>query len=335
MKGFLFSLTMVLVVLLLRRCHQRVPGDSTNTCTTGVILGGSLGLQYFGPTPVDGVPGTIVQISTSNSASYALTKAGEVWAWGVGVGGALGNGTMPKSTTTPVQVKFPAASRSLRSRAQCRLTPVWRSTATATSGAGAQTWRTRSVCRMGNLLLPMKLPLTHVTQASGAGAHGLYVSDGKLYACGGNTSGELGDGTTAPSTQPVRVVGLPDQSIRAIGSSWEGSGALMADGSYYDWGYNHADQLGDGTTTNSDTPVRVNLPAKVRQVSLGGSAPGRMARQWAILANGSVWAWGQERYGQLGNGKVASSTVPTPGRCPSWSVPCPGHLRRIDPVRNR
>ena len=90
----------------------------------------------------------------------------------------------------------------------------------------------------------------------------------------------------------------------------------MADGSYYDWGYNHADQLGDGTTTNSDTPVRVNLPAKVRQVSLGGSS-GDNGQTVAILTNRSVWAWGQNRFGQIGNGKVASSSVPAPVDVPA------------------
>jgi len=251
-----------------------------------------------------------VQISTSNSASYALTSSGEVWAWGVGQGGALGNGTMPTSTTTPVQVKFPTGVEiaSLPS-------PMPFDTGMAIDSNGnAWGWGANvenSLCvKAGDLLYPVKLPLTHVTQASGAGGHALYVSDGKLYACGENASGELGDGTTVASTNPVLVVGLPDQPIEAIGSSWENSGAVMADGSYYDWGYNYADQLGNGTTTNSDTPVPVDLPAKVRQLSLGGSAPVN-GQTVAILANGSVWAWGDDAFGQLGTGKVSSGSGPT------------------------
>ena len=84
----------------------------------------------------------------------------------------------------------------------------------------------------------------------------------------------------------------------------------MADGSYYDWGYNRADQLGNGTTTNSDTPVLVDLPAKVRQLSLGGSAAAN-GQTVAILANRSVWAWGDDRSGQLGTGKASSGSDPT------------------------
>ena len=109
MKWFLLSLTIVIVVGSTALSPANAWGTQAQPVYNwGDPWGAPSGLPYYGPTPVDGVPGTIVQISTSNSASYALTKTGEVWAWGVGQGGALGNGTKPKSTITPVQVKFPA-----------------------------------------------------------------------------------------------------------------------------------------------------------------------------------------------------------------------------------
>ena len=317
MKRFLIPLALIVVVgsMVLTPATSWAT-QTQRTYNWGYPWGDPFGLQYFGPTPVGGIPGTVVQISTSNSASYALTKTGEVWAWGVGRGGALGNGTQPKSTTTPVQVIFPSGVKiaSLPSpmpfdtgMAIDRHGNIW--------GWGADV--EDSLCVVGgHLNEPVKLPLTHVTEATGAGGHGLYVSNGKLYACGGNTSGELGDGTTAPSTQPVRVIGLPNKPIRTIGSSWQNSGALMADGSYYDWGYNQADQLGNGTTTNSDVPVRVDLPEKAQQVSLGGSA-GNNGQTLAILKNGSVWAWGNDRFGQMGDGKLAASSGPTQVDVPS------------------
>lgn len=317
MKGYLLSLALVIVMGLTALSPATAGATQTQQVYNwGYPWGDPYGLQYFGPSVVDNIPGPIVQISTSNSASYALTKTGEVWAWGVGRGGALGNGTQPKSTTTPVQVKFPAGVKiaSLPS-------PMPFDTGMAIDRSGnAWGWGADvedSLCVAGgHLNEPVKLPFTHVTEASGAGGHGLYVSNGKLYTCGANEAGELGDGSTASSTQPVRVVGLPNESIRAIGSSWENSGALMADGSYYDWGYNQAGQLGNGTTTNSDTPVRVNLPAKAEQVSLGGSS-GANGQTVAILTNRSVWAWGQNRYGEIGNGKLGSSPTPTQVHVPS------------------
>ncbi len=56
---------------------------------------------------------------------------------------------------------------------------------------------------------------------------------------------ELGTGSQAPATRPARVVGLPaNVKVTALTSSWEGSGALLANGDYYGWGYNPAGQLG-------------------------------------------------------------------------------------------
>lgn len=310
MKGFLLSLTVVIAIgyTMLSPANAQAT-QAQQVYNWGDPWGDPSGLQYEGPTSVESVPGTIVQISTSNSASYALTSSGEVWAWGVGQGGALGNGTMPTSTTTPVQVQFPrgVTIASLPS-------PMPFDTGMAIDSNG-NVWGwganvENSLCvQEGDLVYPVMLPLTHVTLASGAGGHGLYVSNGKLYACGANAAGELGDGTTVASTQPVLVAGLPEESIEAIGSSWENSGALMADGSYYDWGYNAADQLGNGTT-NSDTPVKVDLPANVQQVSLGGSS-GENGQTVAVLANGTVWAWGSDLFGQLGNGEMSSSSAPT------------------------
>lgn len=103
----------------------------------------------------------------------------------MGRGGALGNGTMPKSAITPVQVKFPTGIKitSLPSPM-----PFDTGMAIDTNGDiwgwGANVENSLCVAT-GNVLYPVKLPLTHVTQASGAGAHALYVSNGKLYACGG------------------------------------------------------------------------------------------------------------------------------------------------------
>ena len=97
--------------------------------------------------------------------------------------------------------------------------------------------------------------------------------------------------------------------MTALTSSWEGSGALLATGAYYNWGYNAAGQLGDGSTANSAVPVQVKLPAPVRQVSQGGSGPAN-GQTIAILAGGSVWTWGNNSRGQLGDGGTANSHVP-------------------------
>jgi hypothetical protein len=105
------------------------------------------------------------------------------------------------------------------------------------------------------------------------------------------------------------VVGLPAVGVKALTSSWMGSGALMDDGSYYDWGYNATGQLGNGTTTNSAVPVHVPLPAPVAQASMGGSTAAN-GQTIVLLTNGDVWTWGNGAFGQMGNGTTVSSLSP-------------------------
>jgi alpha-tubulin suppressor-like RCC1 family protein len=268
------------------------------------------GHQYDGLTAVSGVRGTVVQISTSDSASYALTRNGTVWAWGVGQFGALGNGTTPVFVGKPVRVHFPAG---VKIKSLPSPMPYDAGMAIDTSGH-VWVWGSNygfPLCLSGgNALYPKKLPFQHVTMASGAGSHALYVAGGKLFSCGNDASGELGNGDTIGSKNPVRVVGLPHVSIRAVVSSWEDSGVLLSDGAFYDWGYNAADQLGNGTGEDSAVPVHVDLPAPVALVSMGGSDKfnGQTA---AILSNGSTWAWGSNQFGQLGIGKLSPSAGPT------------------------
>jgi len=137
-----------------------------------------------------------------------------------------------------------------------------------------------------------------------------------VYACGSGQYGELGTGSTANTTKPAVLIRLPGAArVTALTSSWGGSGALLSNGTYYNWGYNAAGQLGNGTTVDSDVPVQVDLPSPVRQVFQGGSGATN-GQTIVILANGSVLAWGNNRKGQLGDGGTASSDVPV-----SVSVP--------------
>jgi len=174
------------------------------------------------------------------------------------------------------------------------------------------------LCLPGLLLLrPRRIPLGDVTLATGARTHALFDSHGKLYACGSGDAGELGNGSTTSSSKPTVVTGLPRAAgVSALTSSWEGSGALLSNGAYYDWGYNAAGQLGNRSTADSAVPVRVKLPAAVRQVFQGGSGPTN-GQTIAVLRDGSVWTWGDNERGQLGDGTTASSDVPVRVKMPS------------------
>ena len=174
-----------------------------------------------------------------------------------------------------------------------------------------------------------------MTLATGARTHALFDSKGSLFACGSGDAGELGNGSTASASTPTPVVGLPSGvKITALTSSWEGSGALLANGDYYNWGYNAAGQLGNGSTANSAVPVKVDLPSPVRAVFQGGSGP-KNGQTIAILGDGDTWAWGDNDRGQLGIGTLTNSDVPVMVHVPKGITLRHGELRRLRQLRHR
>ena len=284
----------------------------------GVVdsFGRLLVLGHATPTPVAGIRGTVIQIAASNSNGYALTADGTVWAWGAGGQGELGNGTTSRYTERAVAVRFPPGVRIV---SLANPMPFDTGLAIDTQG-NAWGWGANvqhSLCLPGAqpILVPKKLPLSEVRLASGARSHSLFLARDRVVACGDNAAGDLGDGTTRPSATPTRVVGLPQGQVVDLVSSWQGSGALMADGRYFDWGFNREGQLGDGSTKNSSVPVRVRLPAAVERVFQGGSNASN-GQSLALLANGSMWAWGDGKWGQLGNGRYVSSARPVKVQVP-------------------
>lgn len=289
------------------------PAERSAVYSFGVVgsSGKLLQLEHRTPRLVAGITGVVVQIATTNSDSYALTSTGTVWAWGAGGHGELGNGTGVDFVRTAVKVDFPAG---VKIKSLPNPMPYDAGLAIDSSGDvwgwGFNVAHDLCLPTSQALLRPTRLPLTDVTHATGAGLHTLFDSKGDIYGCGAGTSGELGDGSSRSSATPIAVVGLPKNApVRSLVSSWQGSGALMVNGSYYDWGFNREGQLGDGTTTDSSIPVRVRLPAAVTQVSQGGSLQ-KNGQTLAILAGGPVWVWGDGQWGQLGNGSTEDSSVP-------------------------
>lgn len=296
------------------------PGTTTAGVTSGstVYRWGVVGnkgaisqLQLDRPTPVVGVHGHVVQVATSNSDGYALTSAGTVYGWGVNSYGELGEGKLTPYDTAAVRVDFPAG---VRIATLANPMPFDAGLAIDTSGR-AWGWGLNGdgdLCLPGLVeAKPAPIPLPDVTLASGARTHALFVSQGTVSACGSGDAGELGNGSLASSRTPVAVTGLPvGAEVTALTSSWEGSGALLADGDYYNWGYNAAGQLGNGSTDDSARPVKVALPGPVREAFQGGSGA-KNGQTVVILRNGQVWTWGDNDRGQLGIGSRTSSLVPT------------------------
>jgi len=265
------------------------------------------------PTPVAGIDGSIQQVASSNSDGYALTTDGRVYAWGAGAEGELGNGTNPTLSRGAVSVRFPAGVVIGRLADPM---PFDGGMAIDTHGR-VWAWgndQARQFCqaRGADLNTPVQVPLAHVTLAAGAQMHAVYDAGGTVVSCGLSDFGQLGDGASGRSSTsgtPVAVRGLPAGRVIALTSSYGDAGALLADGSYYDWGFNRGGQLGDGTTAEHTTPVHVSLPQPVASVFQGGSMTDN-GQTIALLANGQLWEWGSGRFGQLGDGRRIDRATP-------------------------
>src|SRR5919112_1625571 len=143
---------------------------------------------------------------------------------------------------------------------------------------------------------------------AGGATHSLALKDdGTIWAWGNNESGQLGDGTNANSTQLVKVANLSGVEAISGGGAPSYSLALKDDGTVWSWGYNMVGQLGNGTTTDSSSkPVQVSELDGIEAIAAGGSF------SLALKDDGTVWAWGINQDGQLGNGTYTLGTS-TPG----------------------
>jgi len=258
------------------------------------------------------VPGTVAEVGSSNSTEYALLTDGSLYAWGMGNEGQLGDGSTVSSLTTAVQVRFPPGVRIAWIPADAM--PYDTALAVDTTGR-VWGWGNNfggELC-LGNTKAyasPVKLPFVDVTALAGASNHVVYDADGTVYACGQNVDGDLGDGSQASSTTPKLVAGLDGSPVTTLVAAFANSGALLADGEYFDWGYDADGQLGDGYAgRSSDVPVRVHLPRPVTQVAEGGSIWVN-GQTLVMLSNGSLWAWGADFHGQVVNGPTGQQASP-------------------------
>lgn len=142
------------------------------------------------------------------------------------------------------------------------------------------------------------------TQIAVGGGYTVAIDvDGNAWGWGANNLGQLGDGTTVNRNTPVKVSG--GHQFKQISAGTNHMVALDANGDAWTWGYNRYGQLGNGTSgsaTNSNTPVKVSGGHKFKQIMAG------TYHTVALDTNGDAWAWGYNRSGELGNGKSGSST---------------------------
>ena len=131
--------------------------------------------------------------------------------------------------------------------------------------------------------------------------------DGTVWSWGANWNGQLGDGTLEERDLPVQVIGLTD--VVKIVAADSGSMALKDDGTVWTWGTGGSYVLGTGSTDDSYVPAQVMLENGQPLTNVIAIAAG-LTHRLAITADGSVWAWGANWTGQLGDGTTDDHEYP-------------------------
>jgi len=158
-----------------------------------------------------------------------------------------------------------------------------------------------------------KTPEKTFSSVSIGGAHTVAintVAGGTVWAWGHNTSGQLGIGTLVTMTSPVQVVtslgGPVLTGVKAIAAGGKHTLAIDADDTVLAWGSNLTGQLGDRTLVSKSFPVQVDLDEgiTITAVAAGGDF------SLALASDGTVWAWGNNSKGQLGNNSFVASSFP-------------------------
>ena len=229
----------------------------------GDNTGGQLGNGTSGSGNMMLVP---TQIGTSNwlkvsggtNHTLAIKTDGTLWGWGTNNNGKLGNGTTVDSYV-PIQISALTTWQSVmagqsHSVAKKNDGTVW-TWGDNTNGqlgdgtSGATAYKTS----------PQNIGMSVSTSIARGYQHTLLrKNDGKLYAWGGNTSGQLGDGSNTQKVLPVLINN--DSDWVTIDSKATHTVALKSDGSLYAWGSNLNGKLGDGTFVDKNVPTIVNCP---------------------------------------------------------------------------
>ncbi|WP_367874205.1 chitobiase/beta-hexosaminidase C-terminal domain-containing protein [Luteolibacter sp. Populi] len=292
--------------------------------------------------------GNSVAIAAGNEWSMSLRSDGSLLSWGSHASGRLGSGTTSGTRLLPGSVLrgdvggTPALT-GIKGIAAAEAFGLARSAhASELSGGTGKVWswgyNLTGQLGQGNtsnssLAMPVKLnsttDLTDVLDFSAGGAHSVFVRwksgdaamQGTVWSCGNRAYGRLANGSTTVGsiTYPVQALktgGTPLDQIEQVAAGASHTLALDSSGHVWAWGYNGYGQLGDDSTTNRAYAEKVKDPtgtvdlSDIVQVAAGGD--GLAGTSYALASDGTVYVWGRNNQGQLGNGTTSAGATKLP-----------------------
>lgn len=249
-------------------------------------------------------------ISSGTGHSCAIGRQGALFCWGLNDFGQIGDGTT-ENRLNPTQVTaigLGVKEVSVGAKHTCALT----------SAGGVKCWGANESILFGphgqlgngttkDSPLPVDvLGLTSGVMSIGVGSfHSCAIqANGSAYCWGANFSGQLGDGTLVDRSIPVAVVDLAGAKLVRGGGGH--TCALTTGGSVRCWGYNGDGAVGDGTTTNRQVPTQVSgLASGVADLAV------LFYHSCALKQTGALVCWGDNAFGEIGDGTNTDRPVPT------------------------
>ncbi len=290
--------------------HTCVLTSSGGVKCWGANIDGQLGngTSDYSNIPVDviGLGSGVTAIEAGGKHTCALIAAGGVKCWGANEYGQLSDGTFILNRYIPVDVVGLESDITALSLGRIH-------TCVLTAGGGVKCWGANGSGQLGDGTTTVsRIPL----DVTGLGIGVTAVTTGVYHSCaltngggamcwGWNGHGQLGDGTILPNSIPISV-GRLGSGITAIEAGKNQTCALTAVGGMKCWGSNLYGKLGDGTDINNNIPVGVSgLESGVTAFDTGEE------HTCALSTGGEAMCWGDNRYGQLGNGTISySSNLP-------------------------
>ncbi|RYD51525.1 MAG: T9SS type A sorting domain-containing protein [Sphingobacteriales bacterium] len=241
-----------------------------------------------------------VSIVAGYHHSIALKSDGTLWTWGANTDGQLGNGTTIQQKN-PIQIG--------NERRWTAIAAGSSFTAALKSNGTLWTWGSNTDGQLGDgttvaKQIPVQVNAADWVSIEAGNSHMMGLkSDGTLWTWGNNANGQLGINSLTSQSLPTLVNSTADWVSIASGSQY--STGVKADGSLWTWGRNTDGQLGDGTSLQKTIPSWIrgsNLDWLMVDVCAGHTS--------AIRSDGTLWAWGWNLNGQLGDSTKSQKSIP-------------------------
>lgn len=287
-------------------------------------IGDGTNANRYAATLVGGViasrTATVVQTSHATTCTIA---SNEVYCWGIGGEGALGDGAA-SSSNVPLKVANGAGS-SLNGKTPTKLSAGFHYNCALTSDGRVSCWGLNGAAAQlgtgsfgGNRNYPTEVSglaaIGNATELSSANDKSCVVISASTYCWGSLYDGQRRFGVTTPTAVTDSSGPLNGKTINAVATGGPTSCATATDGTTACWGSNNNGTVGDGTTTNRTVPTAVT----------GGSFTGKTVSSITVgdngacvIANAEFWCWGQNSAGKAGDGtqgdKLSAVRVSTAG----------------------